>query len=156
MTALVQLRRYDTSTPWGFRMNGGLEFGQPLYIQKVSPGSPSCKAGLRSADVILQIGQSPTQGMSHQQAKMEIIRAGNDVDFIVQRDGFAVPHPTGDQQSPVMHTPHAHSQPHYPPHGSHPDSGVVHEPHWRNGGALQDPSAQSMSFKMLQHELQAE
>ena len=35
MLSLVQLRRSNTSVPWGFRMNGGVDFSQPLYVQKV-------------------------------------------------------------------------------------------------------------------------
>ena len=31
----VRLRRVNTSTPWGFRMNGGIEKETPLFIQKV-------------------------------------------------------------------------------------------------------------------------
>lgn len=31
----VNLSRYDAS-PWGFRLQGGKDFGQPLIIQKVS------------------------------------------------------------------------------------------------------------------------
>ena len=45
----------------------------------------SFRAGLRPGDGLLQIGSVPTHGMSHAAAKMEIIRAGNDVDFIIQR-----------------------------------------------------------------------
>ncbi|KAK2156683.1 hypothetical protein LSH36_207g02013 [Paralvinella palmiformis] len=85
MCELIQLRRRDTSTPWGFRMNGGREFGQPLFIQKVTNHSIAYKCGIRPGDGIVQIGQVPTHGMTHEQAKMEIIRAGNEVDFVVQR-----------------------------------------------------------------------
>lgn len=35
-TYLIRLRRYDTSTPWGFRLNGGADLGIPLHVQKVS------------------------------------------------------------------------------------------------------------------------
>ena len=35
MTYVINLRRHDTSTPWGFRMDGGVELGRPLFIQKV-------------------------------------------------------------------------------------------------------------------------
>lgn len=31
----VQLRRYDTSQPWGFRMQGGSEYNIPLYVAQV-------------------------------------------------------------------------------------------------------------------------
>ena len=43
------------------------------------------RVGLRPGDAILQIGNNPTQGMGHSQAKMEILRAGNELDFIIQR-----------------------------------------------------------------------
>lgn len=32
----VRLRRGTTSTPWGFRMQGGYEYGTPLCISQVS------------------------------------------------------------------------------------------------------------------------
>ena len=43
------------------------------------------KAGLLSGDVIRQIGGASTHRMTHDQAKMEIIRAGNELDFFVHR-----------------------------------------------------------------------
>ena len=33
---MVRLRRNTTSTPWGFRMQGGNEYGAVLFIQKVN------------------------------------------------------------------------------------------------------------------------
>jgi len=36
-------------------------------------------------DVIRQISNAPTRRMTHEQAKMEIIRAGNELDFFVHR-----------------------------------------------------------------------
>lgn len=35
MTDVVRMRRNDNAVPWGFRMHGGLEYGMPLYVQKV-------------------------------------------------------------------------------------------------------------------------
>ena len=32
----IALRRYDTSQPWGFRMQGGTEYNLPLYVAQVS------------------------------------------------------------------------------------------------------------------------
>lgn len=31
----IRLSRYDAQ-PWGFRLQGGLDFGTPLIVQKVS------------------------------------------------------------------------------------------------------------------------
>lgn len=81
----LQLRRYDTSQPWGFRMQGGSEFNMPLYVAQVSPKSIADKAGTRNGDAILQICGTSTQGWSHTQAKQAMIRAGNEVDLVVQR-----------------------------------------------------------------------
>lgn len=52
---------------------------------QVTAGSIAHRAGLMPGDALLQIGPEPTEGMTHEQAKMEIIRAGNDLDFIVHR-----------------------------------------------------------------------
>lgn len=137
MSNLIKLRRYDTSQPWGFRMNGGTEFGQPLYIQKVTPNSLGHKAGLQPADGILQIGSIPTQGMSHDEAKMEIIRAGNDVDFIVQRNVVPVGAPA---EGVIPLTPRAEV--------------ITESSPWQHThGPAQNPQVQSRSFKMLQQQL---
>ena len=47
--------------------------------------SVAFKAGLLAGDVIRQIGNTPTRRLTHEQAKMEIIRAGNELDFFVHR-----------------------------------------------------------------------
>lgn len=137
MSNLVKLRRYDTSQPWGFRMNGGTEFGQPLYIQKVTPNSVSFRAGMRPGDGLLQIGSVPTQGMSHAAAKMEIIRAGNDVDFIIQRNVVPVGPPA---EGVIPLTPRAES-------GNYAQYNTTQQP------AHMDPGVQSRSFKILQQQL---
>lgn len=86
----VRLRRNTTSTPWGFRMQGGYEYGTPLCISQVNPKSLSHRLGLRVGDRLLAIGPVQAHNMSHEQAKMEIIRAGNELDLIVQRSPSAV------------------------------------------------------------------
>jgi len=47
--------------------------------------SVAFKAGLMPGDVIRQISNASTRRMTHEQAKMEIIRAGNELDFFVHR-----------------------------------------------------------------------
>ncbi|ESO84199.1 hypothetical protein LOTGIDRAFT_108347 [Lottia gigantea] len=81
----VTMRRKNTATPWGFNMQGGIDLGCCVYIQKVNPRGIAYKSGVRPGDAILQIGNTPAQYLSHQSAKMEIIRSGNDLDLIVQR-----------------------------------------------------------------------
>ena len=105
MSLQIRLRRHNTSTPWGFRLNGGTEFNQPLFIQRVcnfnkfsgitlkiywpfiqvTPQSIAEKCGLAPGDGVIQIGSVLTDGLTHEEAKMEIIRSGNDLDFTIQR-----------------------------------------------------------------------
>lgn len=54
---------------------------------QVSPKSIAYRSGLRVGDGIIRIGNTPAQYLNHQDAKMEIIRAGNELDFVVQRYG---------------------------------------------------------------------
>ncbi|KAK6170079.1 hypothetical protein SNE40_018558 [Patella caerulea] len=82
----VCLRRSSTATPWGFNMQGGIDLGSCLYIQKVKPNGIAYKAGVRPGDAILQICRCPAQYLSHQNAKMEIIRSGNELDLVLQRN----------------------------------------------------------------------
>jgi len=51
--------------------------------------SVAFKAGLVPGDVIRQICNAPTRRMTHEQAKMEIIRAGNELDFFVHRSALS-------------------------------------------------------------------
>ncbi|XP_060072102.1 PDZ and LIM domain protein 3-like [Ylistrum balloti] len=87
---LIQLRRFDTSQPWGFKMQGGVDTGCPIHVAQVNPKSVSGQAGLQNGDLILAIGSMNVTGSSHQQARDEMIRSGNDVDLTVQRGGVAV------------------------------------------------------------------
>jgi len=131
-SSLVRLRRLDTSTPWGFRLNGGAEYGQPLYIHHVTSRSIAHRVGLHAGDAILQVGVTPTNGMTHLAAKSEILRAGNELDFIIQRGAVHLTHTVSSSQpsSQVMTTS---------------------APHWT--GPAQDPGVQSRSFLLLQKEL---
>jgi len=55
-----------------------------VYVQ-VHPKSPSAKRGLKPGDMVLAICRTPAANLTHDQAKMEILRAGNELDFTVQR-----------------------------------------------------------------------
>ncbi|GFS22828.1 PDZ and LIM domain protein [Elysia marginata] len=89
----VQLRRRDTSQNWGFRMQGGREYGLPLFIVAVSPKGLAGKAGLLNGDEIVQICQTNVQGWTHTNAKSEMMRAGNEVDLWVIRGSVDVSDP---------------------------------------------------------------
>ncbi|CAG5115353.1 unnamed protein product [Candidula unifasciata] len=81
----AKLERYDSSTPWGFRMQGGKDFNSPLIIQNVNPGSLAAKCGLQVGDVILKIGNTATEYLLHKEAQSSILESGNRLDLLLQR-----------------------------------------------------------------------
>lgn len=86
----IHLTRRDSGLSWGFRLQGGVDFNTPLSVQVVQPKSPADKSGLKAGDGILQINNAVTDGLSHEQAKMEIIRSCNDIDMIIQRGAVTI------------------------------------------------------------------
>ncbi|PRD21473.1 UNVERIFIED_CONTAM: Zasp52 [Trichonephila clavipes] len=52
---------------------------------KVNPGSLSEQAGLMTGDAILKIMGQSTEHMRHKEAQDTILRAGNNIEMIVQR-----------------------------------------------------------------------
>ncbi|XP_048757666.1 PDZ and LIM domain protein 7-like isoform X5 [Ostrea edulis] len=85
LTLEAKLERVDPTTPWGFRMQGGKEFGIPLTILKVNQGSLAAKCGLQQGDVILKIGNQETTNQKHKEAQDLIIGSGNKLDLLLQR-----------------------------------------------------------------------
>nr|XP_022313536.1 PDZ and LIM domain protein 5-like isoform X3 [Crassostrea virginica] len=85
LTLEAKLERVDPSTPWGFRMQGGKEFGCPLTILKVNQGSLAAKCGLQQGDIILKIGSQETSNHKHKDAQDLIIGSGNKLDLLLQR-----------------------------------------------------------------------
>uniref|UniRef100_A0A2C9JGX1 PDZ and LIM domain protein Zasp n=1 Tax=Biomphalaria glabrata TaxID=6526 RepID=A0A2C9JGX1_BIOGL len=87
LTLEAKLERTDSSTPWGFRMQGGKDFSSPLTIQKVNPGSLASKCGLQVGDIILKIGNTSTAELRHKEAQSTILDCGNHLDLLLQRGG---------------------------------------------------------------------
>ncbi|XP_025113916.1 PDZ and LIM domain protein 7-like isoform X6 [Pomacea canaliculata] len=85
LTLEAKLERTESSTPWGFRMQGGKDFSSPLTIQKVNPGSLASKCGLQQGDIILKIGNISTDILRHKEAQESIIASGNRLDLLLQR-----------------------------------------------------------------------
>lgn len=131
--SLLQLRRPNTGSPWGFRLQGGVDFSTPLSVQVVQPGSISEQCGLKSGDAILSINGVNTDQLTHEHAKQEIVRAGCDIDFIIQRGAVQIWKPqvtplselrpqelnmiktaTGEEITPVQRTSLAINKPQEP------------------------------------------
>ena len=51
----------------------------------MNPGSLADGAGLRAGDAVLEINNRPSDELGHEQAKQEIVAAGNSVVLVVQR-----------------------------------------------------------------------
>ncbi|XP_014239745.1 PDZ and LIM domain protein Zasp isoform X4 [Cimex lectularius] len=82
----VRLSRGDAS-PWGFRLQGGKDFGQPLLVQKVNGGSLAERAGLQVGDALIKVNNVDVQDMRHKDAQDTIVRAGNGFELTIQRGG---------------------------------------------------------------------
>jgi hypothetical protein len=100
----------ENSQPWGFRLKGGIDQGIPLHVEHVQPKGRAASAGLNVGDLVVAIGRVSTQNMAHGQVKSEMLRAGNELDITVQRDGsFAltnpIPHPAPHQASGAAEEP---------------------------------------------------
>ncbi|XP_011872999.1 PREDICTED: uncharacterized protein LOC105564872 [Vollenhovia emeryi] len=102
----VKLSRFDGS-PWGFRLQGGKDFGTPLVVQKVNSGSPAEAAGLKAGDAVIRVNTTDMYNLRHKDAQDVIVKAGNNFEITVQRGGSTwKPHVTPATTSlpPPMHT----------------------------------------------------
>uniref|UniRef100_A0ABD2X499 PDZ and LIM domain protein Zasp n=1 Tax=Trichogramma kaykai TaxID=54128 RepID=A0ABD2X499_9HYME len=128
----VKLSRFDGS-PWGFRLQGGKDFGTPLVVQKVNNGSPAEAAGLRAGDAVVRVNSTDMFSLRHKDAQDVIVRAGNNFEMTVQRGAqtwrpsvspvtASIPSPqpslSVSSVSPVTKTSLAHKQPESRPIGS--------------------------------------
>ncbi|XP_017767466.1 PREDICTED: titin isoform X2 [Eufriesea mexicana] len=82
----VKLSRFDGS-PWGFRLQGGKDFGTPLVVQKVNTGSPAEAAGLKAGDAVIRVNNTEVYNLRHKDAQDVIVKAGNNFELTVQRGG---------------------------------------------------------------------
>ncbi|KAF6770591.1 hypothetical protein AHF37_10530 [Paragonimus kellicotti] len=73
------ITRPDPSIPWGFRIQGGRDFGQHLIISAVTNGGLVESYGVRAGARVISIGGDLTSSMTHQQAQQAIIRCGNEL-----------------------------------------------------------------------------
>lgn len=71
--------------PWGFRLQGGKDFGTPLAISKITPGSKADLASIGPGDYILEINGDSTANMKHFDAQDAVRRAGQNLDVLLVR-----------------------------------------------------------------------
>ncbi|CAF0902974.1 unnamed protein product [Adineta ricciae] len=97
------MQRETNSTPWGFRMQGGKDFGCPLQIQKINPNSLAERCGMQPNDYIVKIGQTSTEELKHPDAQELIKNQNNTLELTLQR---GAPPDSNDYNSHVDFPPH--------------------------------------------------
>ncbi|XP_035824146.1 trithorax group protein osa [Aplysia californica] len=81
----IWLQRSSTDIPWGFRLVGGREFGVPLSVQRVTPGSVAA-AGLGPGDLVLKVGNVMATNLEHNDAMELVKQAGNILQLTIKKD----------------------------------------------------------------------
>ena len=84
----VSLRKMDTAQSWGFKLKGGVDMGMPLHLEHCNPKGRAAAAGLGVGDTILSICGTNITQMNSMQIKQELLRAGNDLDLIIRKNGM--------------------------------------------------------------------
>uniref|UniRef100_UPI00358FE5F8 PDZ and LIM domain protein 7-like isoform X2 n=1 Tax=Myxine glutinosa TaxID=7769 RepID=UPI00358FE5F8 len=79
------------SPPWGFRLQGGKDSGQPLSISRVAPGGRALRAGVPSGAVVLSLAGSPGSSLSLEQARDVVKASGNTLTMSLSRGSRAPP-----------------------------------------------------------------
>ncbi|XP_070544047.1 uncharacterized protein [Ptychodera flava] len=64
-------------SPWGFRLIGGKEFGVPLRIAKINPGSKAAKASIEVGDIVYSINGQSTDELEHNDA-LSLVKSSKD------------------------------------------------------------------------------
>ncbi|GFN81968.1 PDZ and LIM domain protein 5 [Plakobranchus ocellatus] len=103
----IWLQRSSPDVPWGFRLVGGREFGVPLSVQRVTPGSVAA-VGLSCGDVILKVGNVMATNLEHNDAMELVKQAGNILQLTVKKADSSGPlspgSSYGNQSTPQYNT----------------------------------------------------
>merc|ERR1712071_414427 len=83
----IKMSKFDNQ-PWGFRIQGGIDFAAPLTVQKVNGGSLAEKAGLCVGDNLIRVNSTDIYQMRHKDAQDSISKAGNNFELVVSRGGL--------------------------------------------------------------------
>ncbi|XP_041485693.1 PDZ and LIM domain protein 5-like isoform X2 [Lytechinus variegatus] len=89
MTQRVNIRIPGPSGPWGFRLAGGRDFNQPLFISKVTPGGKAHRANVLENDNILAINGCDMANVTHLDAQNFIKSNVGDLIFDIERSAQA-------------------------------------------------------------------
>ncbi|XP_062874488.1 PDZ and LIM domain protein 7 isoform X2 [Trichomycterus rosablanca] len=92
--------------PWGFRLQGGKDFNMPLTVSRLIPGGKAAQAGVGVGDLVMSIGDSNAEEMTHVEAQNSIRAATDSLPLRLSR----ALQPVGEQKGSLAATP---TQPKY-------------------------------------------
>jgi len=107
-TFTCRLYRDGLQTPWGFRLQGGKDFNQPLTVQRVFTGSPA-EGELQRGDVIIKINNTDVGQLNHKEAQDIIKTPAGQLVLNIQRGQTRFSPVKSMQQQPSFHAPAAPS-----------------------------------------------
>ncbi|CAF3814498.1 unnamed protein product [Rotaria magnacalcarata] len=84
----VFISRPDGNVSWGFRLQGGLEYNEPLTITNIVPNSPA-DGKISHGDMLIEIAGNSTRQMTHKDALELIQRCGNALFLTIQKVGYS-------------------------------------------------------------------
>nr|CDS15326.1 pdz domain containing protein [Echinococcus granulosus] len=149
---MIRLRRPGPEAPWGFAVFGGADYGCPPFISRVTLHSIAARAGLEVGDIVVSVCDSPVQEKEHSRIKAEILRAGNELDFTVIKQGI-------DKEILAQRAPHLLRTPAPPPA---PGAAHTRQSIWATGTWTSptspnyaDKATRTRSFRLLDEHLNA-
>ncbi|XP_063776299.1 synaptopodin-2 isoform X1 [Pseudophryne corroboree] len=71
--------------PWGFRLQGGSEFQEPLHVSKVRSTSKACTAGLCVGDEVVSINGTSCTDIPYSEVVALIEKSHDDLQLLVKR-----------------------------------------------------------------------
>uniref|UniRef100_A0A0B7A9T0 Sorbin and SH3 domain-containing protein 1 n=1 Tax=Arion vulgaris TaxID=1028688 RepID=A0A0B7A9T0_9EUPU len=78
-------------SPWGFRIQGGREFNEPVTIAKINPNSKAFYEGMQVDDTLLAINGQQIHGLNHNEVQALIKNASTStLSLQIQRDRNAL------------------------------------------------------------------
>ncbi|XP_066934184.1 LIM domain-binding protein 3-like isoform X3 [Clytia hemisphaerica] len=75
----------DGGGPWGIRLQGGKDFGVPLNVARVTPGSKASTKGILAGDSIVSINGIATSTLSHMDAQNTIKQSGSTLQLTMKK-----------------------------------------------------------------------
>lgn len=75
----------DGGGPWGIRLQGGKDFGVPLNVARVTPGSKAAIKGILAGDSIVSINGVSTDSLSHMDAQNAIKQSGQRLGLLMRK-----------------------------------------------------------------------